>query len=58
MSSNNILYTLCVLVALLYLKHILFVMYYTFSALDAIMPAKKVGERPRNLTYEFKGKVC
>lgn len=36
MNSTDILYILCVLVALLYLKHILFVVYYTFSALDAI----------------------
>lgn len=27
-------------------------------AVVAGIPAKKVSERPRNLTYEFKGKSC
>lgn len=36
MNREILLYMLCVLVALLYLKHVLFVVYYIFSALDAI----------------------
>lgn len=36
MNTYTILYTLCILLAVLYLKHILFVLYYFFSALDAI----------------------
>lgn len=36
MNQDIIIYTLCALVALLYLKHILFAIYYIFSALDAI----------------------
>lgn len=36
MNSTTLLYTLCILVAILYLRPVLFVVYYLFSALDAI----------------------